>query len=777
MALVLKDRVKQTASNPGTGTITLLTTTTGFQSFSAVGDGNTTYFAIVDAATGAWEVNYGTYTSSGTTLSRNATPLSSSAGGALVNFTGAVDVFCTYPSSRSAYQNEAGTQVVQTAFGAITATSAALTTGTVSTTPAANTDIANKSYVDGLVTQGISYHEPVFVESPNTVGNLTATYNNGASGVGATLTNAGTQAALTVDGVLMTVGKRVLVYNQTAQAENGVYTVTTVGTASTNWVLTRATDADTYGLRTPTALGYNDAFFVTNGDTGAGETYVCTTTAVIVFGTTAITFAQISSAQVYNAGTGLSLSPATTFNIANVGTAGTYGSASAVPVFITNAQGQVTSVTNTNIAIAGSAVTGAISGQAGSVANALTLGTYLTGTSFNGSSAVTATVDATSANTASKVVARDASGNFSAGIITATLSGNATNVSGTVAIINGGTGETTRQAAMDALAGAVTSGQYLRGNGSDVVMSTIQVADVPTLNQNTSGNATTATTATNLAGGSAGTVPYQSAAGTTAMLAAGSSGQLLQSNGASAPSWVAAPVANNGTLTMAVSGTGLSGSASFTANQSTSSTFTVTSNATSANTASTIVARDASGNFSAGTITATLSGNASTATSATSATSATTATTATTANALNTGNNYQVNSLGVGTGGSGTAGEIRATNNVTAYYSSDIKFKENVRNIPNAAATAAAIGGKLFDWKAEYIEEHGGEDGYFIVKADFGVIAQDVLAKFPVAVRTRPDGSLAVDYEKLSALALAANAEHEERIAKLEALVATLIKG
>jgi hypothetical protein len=136
-----------------------------------------------------------------------------------------------------------------------------------------------------------------------------------------------------------------------------------------------------------------------------------------------------------------------------------------------------------------------------------------------------------------------------------------------------------------------------------------------------------------------------------------------------------------------------------------------------------------------------------------------------------------MNSLGVGTAGSGTAGEIRATNNVTAYYSSDIKFKENVRNIPNAAATAAAIGGKLFDWNAEYIEEHGGEDGYFIVKSDFGVIAQDVLAKFPVAVRTRPDGSLAVDYEKLSALALAAVAEQEDRIAKLEALVAQLIKG
>jgi hypothetical protein len=135
--------------------------------------------------------------------------------------------------------------------------------------------------------------------------------------------------------------------------------------------------------------------------------------------------------------------------------------------------------------IDGADVTGNISGSAGSVANALTLGTYLTGTSFNGSSAVTTNVDATSANTASKVVARDASGDFSAGTITATLSGNATNVSGTVAIANGGSGTTTAQGAMNAFAGAVTSGSYLRGNGSNVLMATIQAADVPTLNQNT----------------------------------------------------------------------------------------------------------------------------------------------------------------------------------------------------------------------------------------------------------------------------------------------------
>jgi hypothetical protein len=115
---------------------------------------------------------------------------------------------------------------------------------------------------------------------------------------------------------------------------------------------------------------------------------------------------------------------------------------------------------------------------------------------------------------------------------------------------------------------------------------------------------------------------------------------------------------------MNVSGTGLTGSASFTADQAGNSTFTVASNATSANGGSTIVARDASGNFAANTITATLNGNASTATSATSATSATTATTATTANALNTGNNYQVNSIGVGAAASGTAGRINATTGV-----------------------------------------------------------------------------------------------------------------
>ena len=135
--------------------------------------------------------------------------------------------------------------------------------------------------------------------------------------------------------------------------------------------------------------------------------------------------------------------------------------------------------------------------------------------------------------------------------------------------------------------------------------------------------------------------------------------------------------------------------------------------------------------------------------------------------AINTASSVQFGSFGVGTSASGTTGEIRATNNVTAFYSSDRKFKENIKPIENALDKVMAIGGKTFDWTDAYIAEHGGEDGYFVNKADFGVIAQDVQAVFPQAVRTREDGSLAVDYEKLSALAFAAIKELSEKVKKL----------
>lgn len=106
MAFVLADRVKETTTVTGTGTATLLGAATGFQSFSAIGNGNTTYYTIAAQSGSEWEVGIGTYTSSGTTLSRN-TVLASSNSGSLVNFSaGTKDVFCDYPAKRAVIGGE-----------------------------------------------------------------------------------------------------------------------------------------------------------------------------------------------------------------------------------------------------------------------------------------------------------------------------------------------------------------------------------------------------------------------------------------------------------------------------------------------------------------------------------------------------------------------------------------------------------------------------------------------------------------------------------------------
>jgi hypothetical protein len=101
MPLVLADRVKESTTTTGTGTVTLAGAAAGFQAFSVIGNGNTTYYTIVDTVNGTWEVGIGTYTLSGTTLARN-TVLESSNAGALVNFAaGSKDVFVAYPAERA----------------------------------------------------------------------------------------------------------------------------------------------------------------------------------------------------------------------------------------------------------------------------------------------------------------------------------------------------------------------------------------------------------------------------------------------------------------------------------------------------------------------------------------------------------------------------------------------------------------------------------------------------------------------------------------------------
>ena len=127
----------------------------------------------------------------------------------------------------------------------------------------------------------------------------------------------------------------------------------------------------------------------------------------------------------------------------------------------------------------------------------------------------------------------------------------------------------------------------------------------------------------------------------------------------------------------------------------------------------------------------------------------------------------QVDSFGVGTAASGTTGEIRATNDVTAFYSSDVALKENIVNIPNALEAIKKLNGVLFDWKKSYIDKRGGEDGYFVRKRDVGVIAQEVEKVLPEAVGQRPDGIKAVKYDRLTCLLIEAVKQLQDKVESL----------
>jgi len=358
MALVVKDRVQETSTTTGTGTLTLGGAVLGFQTFAVIGNANQTYYAISDPTTGDFEVGIGTYTASGTTLSRT-TVLESSNSNSLVNFAaGSKNVFCTYPAERAVYLDTAGSAVTLLDIGTLgvgtaNITTANITSGTVSTAPVNNTDIVNKQYADAIAS-GIHFHEAV--DLATTAALPANTYNNGTSGVGATLT-ANANGALPVDSTLTIVAERILVKNEVAGANNGVYVVTQVGSAGTPYILTRATDFDSVGTGVD-QIDEGDFFLVTSGAANVNTAWVQQTAPPITIGTTALVFQQFSAPITYTAGTGLSESPSYTFNIANTGTAGTYGGAASVPVFTTNAQGQVTSVTPTGIAIAAAAVSG-----------------------------------------------------------------------------------------------------------------------------------------------------------------------------------------------------------------------------------------------------------------------------------------------------------------------------------------------------------------------------------------------------------------------------------
>ena len=428
-------------------------------------------------------------------------------------------------------------------------TNISTTTGQISNAPVNPTDIANKLYVD-TIAQGLN------PKAACKVGTLTS------------ITLSGLQ---TIDGYTTLSGDRVLVKNQGTTSQNGIY----IASASA-W--TRAVDMDVWA-EVP------GAYTVLLNGSQANTGWVSTSADTGTINVTPITFVQFSGNGTYFAGTGLTLA-SNTFSITSVGTAGTYGSSSSVPVFVTNASGQVTSVTNTSIAIANTQVSGlgtmstqnagAVAITGGSIDNT-TVGAT-TASTVRGTT-ITATTQFTGPGTGLTGTAAGLS--IGGNAATATSSGSVTNsvtfsntggaASGTT--YNGsvartidystlgapsttGTGASgTWNISVTGNAGTVTNGVYTTGSYSNPAWITSILGSIVS---GAVASATLATTATNIGGGTAGALPYNTGAGATSFLSLGTTNYVLTA-GASAPQYVAQSTLSVGSATNATNATYLAG--------------------------------------------------------------------------------------------------------------------------------------------------------------------------------------------------------------------------
>ena len=396
--------------------------------------------------------------------------------------------------------NITSSTINSTTIGATTPSTAAFTSATVSSAPVNGNDVVNKTYLDYFAT-GLSWKQPVLC------------------GTTANITLSGVQ---TLDGISAVAGSRVLVKNQTAAAENGIYI-----SAAGAW--SRSTDTNDWDELLSALV------FVESGTTLAGSAWYCTAQRGGTIGTTAINWSNFSVASVYTAGTGLTLS-SYQFSITPVGTAGTYGSASQVPVFVTNASGQITSVTNTAIAIANTAVSGlgTMSTQnAGSVA--------ITGGTINGTTVGATTAAAVTGTTITA---------------TSSFSGPATNLTGTAASLSiGGNAATasTATAATNIAGGAVGSVPYQTASNTTTFLAAGSNGQVLTLAAGVPSWATATSGSVTSVGGT-GTVSGISLSGTVT-----TSGNLTLGGTLD----LSAPPAIGGTTANTITGTTITASTKF----------------------------------------------------------------------------------------------------------------------------------------------------------------------------------------------------------------------
>jgi len=242
----------------------------------------------------------------GGTLTDGTASITSGAGTGFTNITASGTITGSTKVSSPAFE---GASPTLTASGADqTVTIVPTGTGTVAVsgkrvsgvaTPTATTDAANKAYVDS-VAEGLDIKESA-VAATTAVLPTTVVYANGASGVGATITAGANGVLAAIDGVTMVNGERLLVKNQAAALQNGIYVVTSIGAVGATFVLTRAGDMD----GSPASEIPGAFVFVEEGTVNADNGFVCTTNAPVTMGTTAINFTQFSGAGQITAGDGL----------------------------------------------------------------------------------------------------------------------------------------------------------------------------------------------------------------------------------------------------------------------------------------------------------------------------------------------------------------------------------------------------------------------------------------------------------------------------------------
>jgi hypothetical protein len=340
-------------------------------------------------------------------------------------------------------------------------------------------DAATKAYVDS-VTEGLHIQPSCSAATTTTLATIsggTVTYNNGTSGVGATLTTTGSYT--TIDGVTLSNGMRILVKDEVTTANNGIY----VRTSST--VLTRATDFDT-----PTAMAGGDFTFITAG-TQYDSTGWVMVEPVTTVGTSAVVWTQFSGSGTYTAGTGLVLN-GNQFSIANtVVTAGSYGNSTAIPTFTVNQQGQLTAASTAAVVAPAGTLSGSILNATVVNSSLQTVGTLtslsVTGNTITGNLSTAGTVSATGNIAAGNVnTARVVASSFVSA--TGNVVGGNVNTTGLISAGGNVVGGNITTAGLISATGQITGSQF---NGSGAGLTSIPGGNVT----GTVASATSATTA------------------------------------------------------------------------------------------------------------------------------------------------------------------------------------------------------------------------------------------------------------------------------------------